>query len=238
MYTRVRCRSRVIIHIFQPRARNKLVAASGSQLFILHNGEEKREKKSALSYTCSRTRFFLLTIAAFSVNRPNPLVFFFFTGIWDRWAWRKARRPSDYECTAVTLGVGLSWSPGWRLFSTIYRLSLNTHTSGPALARNSAGSTVSRVHPAPTRSLVISARTTLQTRKLAPSVRPPVRSPLPFNFLHVKLLRITRRQIYISRATTGAVIFREADEKGYRDTRARVKPATRWELLSANRFAK
>lgn len=32
----------------------------------------------------------------------------------------------------------------------------------------------------------------------------------PFNFLHVKLLRITRRQIYISRATTGAVIFRQS----------------------------
>lgn len=66
-----------------------------------------------------------------------------FSGICDRLAWRKVRRPLGSGSMPVTPGVGPSWSPDWRPFWTISRLNRNIRSWGPASARSSAGSTVS-----------------------------------------------------------------------------------------------
>lgn len=94
-------------------------------------------------------------LSAFRLSEHNDLVFrgfsptdhsplsFLLPGIWDRRAWRKAKRPFDYECTPATRGVAPFWSPVWPPFSIIFRHNLSTRSSGPVSAWNSAGSMVS-----------------------------------------------------------------------------------------------
>lgn len=82
------------------------------------------------------------------LRAPPPLtdhspLSFLVPGIWDRRAWRKAKRPSDYECTPATRGVAPFWSPVWPPFSIIFRPNLSTRSSGPVSAWNNAGSMVS-----------------------------------------------------------------------------------------------
>lgn len=71
------------------------------------------------------------------------LCFSLLSGICDRWAWRKVKRPLGSGSMPATLGVGPSLSLVWPRFWIIYHLNRSTRFWGPASARSNVGSTVS-----------------------------------------------------------------------------------------------